>query len=67
MNQEVNKLESRHTDALVLLVLLILLADMKFVKKFTRPNFRAKEFYTRETRKSQISVMWSFFNIELNV
>ena len=57
MNQEVNKLESRHTDALVLLVLL---ADMKFVKNFTRPNFRAKEFYTGETRKSQISVMWSF-------
>ena len=54
MNQEVNKLESRHTDAPVLLVLL---ADMKFVKNFTRPNFRAKEFYTGETRKSQISVM----------
>ena len=44
MSQEVNKLESRHTDALVLLVLLILLADRKFVKNFTRANFRAKEF-----------------------
>ena len=25
--------------------------DMKFVNKFTRPNFRAKEFYKRKTRK----------------
>ena len=65
MSQEVNKLESRHTDALVLLVLLILLADRKFVKNFTRASFWAK---TGKTRKSQISVMWYFLsNNELNV
>ena len=28
-----------------------ILADLIFVKKFTRPNFRAKEFYTPKTRK----------------
>ena len=28
------------------------LPDLKFVKKFTRPNFQAKEFYTLKTRKS---------------
>ena len=28
--------------------------DLKFVKKFTRPNFRAKEFYTLKTRKSRL-------------
>ena len=27
---------------------------MKFVKKFTRPNFQAKEFYTLKTRKSSL-------------
>ena len=25
--------------------------DLEFVKKFTQPNFRAKEFYTLKTRK----------------
>ena len=25
--------------------------DLKFVKKFTQPNFRAKEFYTLTTHK----------------
>ena len=29
-------------------------ADLKFVKKFTRPNFRAKEFYTLKMRKSRL-------------
>ena len=29
-------------------------SDLKFVKKFTRPNFRAKEFYTLKTRKSRL-------------
>ena len=28
-----------------------LMADLEFVKKFTRPNFWAKEFYTLRTRK----------------
>ena len=28
--------------------------DLKFVKKFTRPNFRAKEFYTLKMRKSRL-------------
>ena len=28
--------------------------DLKSVKKFTRPNFRAKEFYTVKTPKSTI-------------
>ena len=32
----------------------VLLSDLKFVKKFTRPNFRAKEFYTLKTRKSRL-------------
>ena len=27
---------------------------LKFVKKFTRPNFRVKEFYTLKTRKSRL-------------
>ena len=29
-------------------------SDLKFVKKFTRPNFRAKEFYTLKMRKSRL-------------
>ena len=28
--------------------------DLKFVKKITRPNFRAKEFYTLKMRKSRL-------------
>ena len=28
--------------------------DLKFVKKLTRPNLRAKEFYTLKTRKSRL-------------
>ena len=28
--------------------------DLKFVKKFTRPNFRAKEFYTLKMCKSRL-------------
>ena len=28
--------------------------DLEFVKKFTRPNLRAKEFYTLKTRKSRL-------------
>ena len=28
--------------------------DLKFVKKFTRPDFRAKEFYALKTRKSRL-------------
>ena len=30
------------------------LPDLEFVKKFTRPNFQAKEFYTLKTRKSRL-------------
>ena len=29
-------------------------ADLEFVKKFTRPIFRVKEFYTLKTRKSSL-------------
>jgi len=29
-------------------------ADLEFVKKFTGPNFRVKEFYTLKTRKSRL-------------
>ena len=29
-------------------------ADLKFVKKFTRPNFRAKKFYTLKTHKARL-------------
>ena len=48
-------------------------SDLEFVKKFTRPNFGAKEFYTLTTHKSRLfspainrenaslSVIWSFF------
>ena len=32
----------------------ILGADLEFVKKSTRPNFCAKEFYTMKTRKSRL-------------
>ena len=28
--------------------------DLEFVKKITRPNFGAKEFYTLKTRKSRL-------------
>ena len=28
--------------------------DLEFVKKFTQPNFRAKEFYTLKTHKSRL-------------
>ena len=47
--------------------------DLKFVKKFTRPNFQAKEFYTLKTRKlrlfspainsenASLSVIWPSF------
>ena len=31
--------------------------DLEFVKKFTRPNFRAKEFYTLKTRKSRLLLL----------
>ena len=49
------------------------LPDLKFVKKFTRPNFRAKEFYTLKmcksrlfspainSKKSSLSVIWPSF------
>ena len=48
-------------------------SDLEFVKKFTRPNFWAKEFYTLKTRKSRLfspainsenaslSVIWASF------
>ena len=55
-------------------------ADLEFVKKITRPNFRAKEFYTLKTRKSRLfspainsqnaslEVIWpSFVKIQQNV
>ena len=32
----------------------IVQSDLKFDKKFTRPNFQAKEFYTLKTRKSRL-------------
>ena len=50
-----------------------LMADLEFVKKFTRPNFWAKKFYTLKTRKSRLfspainsenaslSVIWASF------
>jgi len=31
-----------------------LCTDLEFVKKFTRPNFPVKEFYTLKTRKSRL-------------
>ena len=48
-------------------------ADLEFVKKFTRPNFRAKKFYTLKMRKwrlfspainsenASLSVIWASF------
>ena len=48
--------------------------DLKFVKKFTRPNFRAKDFFTLKTRKTRLfspainsknaslSVIWPSFD-----
>ena len=51
----------------------LLLPDLEFVKKFTRPNFRAKKFYTLKTRKlrlfspainsenASLSVIWASF------
>ena len=48
-------------------------SDLEFVKKFTRPNFRPKEFYTLKTRKlrlfspaissknASLSVIWSSY------
>ena len=50
-----------------------LVADLEFVKKFTRPNFRARKFYTLKTRKlrlfspainsdnASLSVIWASF------
>ena len=35
-------------------VLLKKCPDLEFVKKFTRPNFQAKEFYILKTRKSRL-------------
>ena len=32
----------------------LLRPDLEFVKKFTRPNFRVKEFYTLKTRQSRL-------------
>ena len=37
-----------------IIILMSAHADLKFVKKFTRPNFRAKEFYTLKTRKLRL-------------
>ena len=31
-----------------------MMSDLEFVKKFTGPNFRVKEFYTLKTRKSRL-------------
>ena len=51
----------------------VLVADLEFVKKFTRPNFRAEKFYTLKTRKlrlfspainsdnASLSVIWASF------
>ena len=48
-------------------------SDLIFVKKFTRPNFRAKEFYTQKTgisilflpainkENASLSVIWPSF------
>ena len=33
---------------------IISLPDLEFVKKFTRPNFQAKEFYTLKTHKARL-------------
>ena len=57
-----------------LLLFYSIFTDLEFVKKFTRPNFRAKEFYTLKTRKlrlflpainsknASLSVIWSKLN-----
>ena len=37
-----------------LLLFYSIFTDLEFVKKFTRPNFRAKEFYTLKTRKLRL-------------
>ena len=50
-----------------------IVADLEFVKKFTRPNFRAEKFYTLKMRKlrlfspainsenASLSVIWASF------
>ena len=47
-----------HYEMLVMLVrlmlVMVMVADLEFVKKFTRPNFPVKEFYTLKTRKSRL-------------
>ena len=45
---------SSHAEKLVPLVISVQgNADLEFVKKFTRPNFQVKEFYTLKMRKSR--------------
>ena len=48
----INILGKKHSE--ILTIFGLPLADLKFVKKFTRPNFRAKEFYTLKMRKSRL-------------
>ena len=38
----------------ICVILISVETDLMFVKQFTRPNFRAKEFYTLKTRKLQL-------------
>ena len=45
-----------------MVMMVMLMTDLKFFKKITRPNFRAKEFYTLKMRKSRLlSVIWPSF------
>ena len=41
--------------AMDVIAIIIVMTDLEFVKKFTGPNFRVKEFYTLKTRKSRLS------------
>ena len=41
-------------DPLAAEIEILIHPDLEFVKKFTRPNFRAKEFYTLKTCKSRL-------------
>ena len=49
-----NEWYSRFNSKMFCFILVCLQSDLEFVKKFTRPNFRVKEFYTLKTRKSRL-------------
>ena len=48
------KIVAGKADPIPQVNIFIFFTDLKFVKKFTRPNFRSKEFYTLKTRKSRL-------------